>query len=145
MVVDMQQDFNAANGKSVVSNCKKVIKQAMLDDASIIFLEYNGCGPTKYELFNLTDGYANTYVDIKDEDDGSLEVAVLIRKHKLNKNHIKVCGVNTDCCVASTVRGLTSRFLNANIEILASACASDWNHPSGLSALRKMPNVNVRV
>lgn len=145
VIVDMQNEFRAANGKTIIANCKREIKRAMKDNAAIIFLEYYGNGPTKSVLSNLVDGYEWTWTETKDEDDGSLEVAVLIRKYDLDKKLIKVCGVNTDCCVKATVSGLTARFLNSSIEVIADACASDWYHESGLNLLRKIPNVNVRA
>jgi nicotinamidase-related amidase len=145
LVVDMQKYFPPANGKRILANCKKEIITAMKNKAAIIFLEYIGCGPTKRELSALTRGYARVYFDIKDADDGSLEAAVLIRKHKLPKANIRVVGVNTDCCVASTVEGLTQRLFKSKIDVVASACDSNWDHFSGLRHLSNMRNVRVSL
>lgn len=143
IIVDMQAEFNAANGKKVIANCKREIRKAMKDNVGIIFLEYNGCGTTHPELMDLVDGYSKALFETKDEDDGSEEAEFSIRSHRCNKTYIKVCGVNTDCCVKYTVRGLTARFSRATIEVIGDACASDYDHIYGLSSLRKIPNVNV--
>ena len=143
VVVDVQPDFYAANGKQFLLNCKREIRQAMKDNAGIVFLEYYGCGPTKIELRKLVDGYERAYFDTKDEDDGSLEVSVLLRKYYLNKKNVRVIGVNTDCCVRSTVEGLTAQLLNANITVVADACASDFDHAGGIRMLKNMSNVQV--
>lgn len=144
VVVDMQADFRAANGERVVKNCQREINQAVQDGAGIIFLEYSGYEATKKELYDLVDGYARAWTAIKYHDDGSEEAASLIRTHKLDKVNIKVCGVNTDCCVKSTVSGLTSRLPNPTINVIADACDSDWNHVHGLDVLMKMDNVSVK-
>jgi nicotinamidase-related amidase len=143
VVVDVQTDFDAANGRHLIANVKREIRQAMKDNAAIIILEYSGCGQTQESILNLVDGYHRCWTDTKDKDDGSLEVAVFVRKHNLPKQIIKVCGVNTDCCVRRTVEGLTTRFLKSTINIVADACDSSWDHISGLSMLGRMPRVNV--
>lgn len=143
LIVDMQPEFSAANGKRVLNNCKRELRKAMIENASIIFLEYDGCGTTNTDLVDLVDGYNKVWFETKGDDDGSEEAEFVIRSHRCSKTVIKVCGVNTDCCVRYTVQGLTARFTRATIDVISDACASDYDHMYGLTSLRKMPNVNV--
>ena len=141
VVVDMQAGFNSSNGKRVRENCLREIQKAVVDNAHIIFLEFDGYDETHPELTsNLHEQVA---VLQKSEDDGSKEVEREVRRNKRPTN-FKVCGINTDCCVAATVRGLTARFLMSRIEVVADACASDWYHLKGLEAMKSLQgNVNV--
>jgi nicotinamidase-related amidase len=144
VIVDMQPDFNAANGTRVITNCLREIKQAMKDNASIIFLEYAHSGHTLAILSNATANYDKSYITTKNEDNGAPQVSKLISKHKMPHKLIKVCGVNTDCCVKCTVEGLSLRYNQTSIDVIADACHSDWYHASGLDAMKKIPNCNVR-
>lgn len=143
VVVDMQASFEAANNRRVRENCKRELERAMESGAAILFVEYVGQGPTIPSLVKLTDDYERTFIVRKNDDDGSREVAKVIRDNKLPAKRIKVCGVNTDCCVFETVCGLTNRLSTANLEVIGDACNSDFNHLGGLNDLVKMPNVSV--
>lgn len=143
VVVDMQPDFNAANGARVTKNCLREINQAMKDKAFVIFLEYYGSGPTIKTLSDAVKTYSKAHFSTKHDDDGSDNVDVFIRKYKMKHNLIKVCGVNTDCCVRSTVEGLSCLYKRATIDVIADACDSDWNHSNGITMLKKIPNCNV--
>jgi nicotinamidase-related amidase len=142
IVVDMQETFRASTRDRVRKNCLREIEKAVKDDAHIIFLEYQHSGATLPELTkNL---HTKCYFKTKSEDDGSSEVEGLVHLKKLPK-HFKVCGVNTDCCVRSTVQGLTARFPMATIDVIGDACDSDWYHQKGINDLLAMKgNVNVR-
>lgn len=142
IVVDMQERFSASNRARVRENCLREITQAVKDDAHIIFLEYRSCGPTLPELTSAL--HTKCVFKEKAGDDGSAEVEAEVILNKLPK-HFKVCGVNTDCCVHATVRGLTARFPMATIDVIADACDSDWHHQNGINRLVEMKgNVNVR-
>lgn len=135
IVVDMQETFWASTRDRVRKNCLREVTQAVKDDAHIIFLEYAYSGPT---LGELTAALHNKCVfKEKSGDDGSAEVEQEVVLNKLPK-HCKVCGVNTDCCVYATVRGLTSRFPMANIDVITDACDSDWNHLNGLGKMESL-------
>jgi nicotinamidase-related amidase len=147
VVVDMQPNFNAAMGKRVRANVLREIKQAIEDHAGIIFLEYWASGHTHDELLKAVESinYKHYNVLTKHTDDGSKEVWMQINEPGYSKSHIKVCGVNTDCCVYSTVCGLTGRLPRTMIEVIEDACASDWNHTAGISRVKSFDNVNVRM
>ncbi len=142
IVVDMQARFHASKRDRVRKNCLREITQAVKDDAHIIFLEYNGCGPTLPELTEAL--HTKCFFKNKWNDDGSAEVESTVLLNKLPK-HFKVCGVNTDCCVRATVAGLTARFSMATIDVIVDACDSDWNHEGGVTTMTAMKgNVNVK-
>jgi len=141
VVVDMQPGFRSAKGKRVRQNCRREIDQAVKEEAHIVFLEYNGYDSTMPELTNYI--HEKCYFRQKFSDDGSEEVMNEVHLNRLPK-HFKVCGINTDCCVLATVRGLTARFPMATIEVVADACDSDWNHFSGLEKMRDLKG-NVKV
>lgn len=144
VVVDMQSTFRAALRDRVRKNCLREIKQAVLDNVGIIFLEYYGQDPTLPELIEPTSSYKKALIETKRGDDGSEEAAKQMRSNKFDTKTIKVVGVNTDCCVASTVRGLTGEFPNATIDVIADACDSDWNHINGIERIKGYANVKVK-
>jgi len=147
IVVDMQPKFKAANGERVRKGCMREIMKAITSKAPIIFLEYDsdyipgGYGPTLKELTKpVVDNY---YIEYKTRDDGSYNVQKLVKKHKLPET-FRVCGINTDCCVYETVRGLSLIFDNPNIDVVEDACASDWNHMLGIDSIKQISNkINV--
>lgn len=143
LIVDMQKYFNAACDPLTISNCQEEIKKAIKNRAAIIFLEYAGCGKTAPELLNLIQKYDRVYVKTKKDDDGSFEAMSIINNYRLAKSTIRVCGVNTDCCVLSTVVGLHALLPNAKIEVIEKACNSDWQHEVGIDKLHRLKNVKI--
>lgn len=137
VVVDMQTYFSAANDKSVLQNCKNEVAKAMDKGAAIIFVEFIGCGRTIPGLVKLTKYYDRVFIVRKDDDDGSREVRKVIKDNKLPANKIKVCGVNTDCCVLETVLGLNTLMKPSKMKVLAYACNSEYDHTYGLHLLQK--------
>lgn len=144
VLVDMQPYFEAANSRRVRANCKREIEKAMDRRAAIIFVEFNNCGPTVKSLIEMTDDYDRRFFAYKDCDDGSAEVSDVINVNGLAAKKLKVCGVNTDCCVKATVTGLTARLPNANIQVIGDACNSDYNHLLGIDSMKKMVNVSIK-
>lgn len=147
VVVDMQFDFASSRKPSVIKNCLALVKQAVKDKAGIVFLEYDTYGKTHLPLRLATSKYKKKFELTKQDDDGSPQVLTAIKKGRLPKQQIKVCGVNTTYCVAATVGGLTKRLPNAKIEVIGKACnsTSPTNHRMGLKYMRdKLPTVKVK-
>ena len=142
----MQATFGAANSRRVRENCKREILQAMESNASIIFVEYIGQGPTIPSLVKLTDDYDRVFITRKGDDNGSREVRKTIKDNKLPSRRIKVVGVNTDCCVLETVFGLNSSMRKTKIEINPKACNSFNSacHKSGLDYMATLSNVDIK-
>lgn len=141
VVVDMQPGFDSAHGKRVRENTLREVKKAREVGADIIFLEFEGYESTWDDLLN--EAPHDRYIATKREDDGSEQVARLVNTNKLFNNVFRVCGINTDCCVESTVRGLTARLPMSRIEVMGDACDSDWHHLDGLNRMRQLFGVTV--
>ena len=140
IIIDMQEYFDAACDYRTQMACRKAIRKAMKDDAAILLVEYRGCGKTAATLAGLLDGYKNAHVVKKSNDDGGKEVVRKLRREKLPRGTIRVCGVNTDACVEDTVRGImrNMRKRTPEIQVLANACNSNYSHREGIRNLRDM-------
>ena len=140
----MQPYFQAATNKRVIANCKRELLLAMKKRAGIIFVQYYSCGETNKSLLKLTAEYDRSYAVSKSADDGSAEIHDAIIDYRLSALRLKICGVNTDCCVSETVRGLTARMPRATIEVISDACHSDYDHHGGLKRMKGFENVSIK-
>ena len=140
IVIDMQEYFEAACDTETQRACKKAIRKAMKDNATILLVEYRGCGRTAATLAGLVDGYKNAHVVKKSDDNGGYEVVRKLRKKRLPRSTLRICGVNTDACVEATVYGIKKNMKNRlpEIQVLADACNSCENHRRGLRSLKEM-------
>lgn len=143
IVIDMQPTFSAANLPDVVAGVAHEITAGRAAGDHILFLEYKGMGPTHRGLLDLVKGYSRSYRVVKAEDDGSSKIVWAIDRYDLPCDHFRLCGVNTDCCVQSTIYGLLHDrahvFPNLRIELVKAACGTartlyghryDWRkHP----------------
>jgi len=143
IVVDLQKEFTAANNISTINACQNLLIQAMEDNATIIFLEFIGCGRTMETIYDLVDNYYNIYVLKKPSCDGSSYIKKLTASFEIPTMHFKVCGVNTDACVLDTVLGLSHSYPDAVVEVIESACNSDLDHNKAISIMEKKSNVVV--
>jgi hypothetical protein len=141
VVVDMQAKFSAANDIRVLIEVEKEILKAMDSKSSIIFVEYRFNGPTIPSLVQLTDHYNRVFIVRKSNDDGSREVNKVIRDNRLPSRNIRICGVNTDYCVKSTVFGLSKKIKSAKLEVIAKACNSNGDHTYGLDRMKEVSKI----
>jgi Isochorismatase family len=142
-VIDMQDWFQVKPNTRVSDNSAREIKNAIQDGASILFVEYKDCGPTIEQLTRITQEqhYHNAYRVEKRGDNGSIPIIDKIRANNLHEGHIKVVGVNTDCCVYRTVCGLKFDLPNTLIEVVGDACDSYWDpgaHQRGLKSIQDL-------
>lgn len=126
IVIDMQDFFGVSNNMRVTKNCKREIKESIVNNGHILFVEFSGCGDTLNILTDLCTGYKKVHYVSKWSDDGSSQIANELAAHKIPAKNIRVIGINTDCCVQSTVTGLHDIFPKSKIEVVADACASLW-------------------
>jgi nicotinamidase-related amidase len=147
LVVDMQASFYTANGERIQKNCIREINKAIKDKAHIVFVEYEHHGPTLSRLTEVVQQahYRKVHCILKAGDDGSYEIREYLLARHLPRLSFRVCGVNTNWCVLSTVAGLREIIPNSQIKIVADACAchSTKSHTTGLSCLKKMDNTRV--
>lgn len=141
IIIDMQNEFKASRKKSTIEACKNEIKIAMKNNAGIIFVEYYYTGRTLKALRDLTKFYEKLVIITKENDGGGNEVAAAINHFRFSKT-LKVCGVNTDMCVYSTVEELIYKD-DFNIQVVSNACNSELDHKKGLSKLKKLGQVEV--
>lgn len=140
LIIDMQTKFLEYGNDSCIPGVKREIEQAIKDDANIIFVEYIDEGDTIPELTDLVKHFTPTRVHkvVKPYNDGSKNILQLIQQLNLPSQHFKVVGVNTDCCVLQTVSGLKGKIPKIKMEVIADACASAYDHRSGLVGLRSL-------
>jgi nicotinamidase-related amidase len=142
-IIDMQEWFGVNPSSMVANNVEREIYQAMHDGATILFVEYQDCGNTIDRLTQIVrdSAYTKHHSITKKYDDGSKEIITAINNKKLPIKHLKVVGVNTDCCVLHTVSGLKSELKSTKIEVVADACSSSWSsdsHEKGLDSIRSI-------
>lgn len=145
LVIDMQDYFSASHSERVQRACIREIKRAIREKATIIYVEYEGYGPTIPQLTDVTSSakYRKAYHVIKDDDDGGQEVIDFLKEKHLPRLKLRVCGVNTDYCVLATTRSLQWRMPGSQITVVGDACNSNHNHKKGLSNLGFIPNTTV--
>jgi GTPase Era involved in 16S rRNA processing len=123
----MQPGFEASRKKSLQNNIIKEIKKARENSQGILVLEFitNECNKTHKAIIDPLRNYPFKKIVEKKDCDGSEEIMEQLRKHSFfNKTHLKICGVNTDECVADTVNTL-SEFDDIEIEVLPECCNTD--------------------
>jgi nicotinamidase-related amidase len=142
-IIDMQDFFVRPNTR-VANNCEREIRQAIADRAGILLVEYETCGTTIHQLTKLKEEFphARIYHVTKTNDDGSYEILNACYKFGLDSSKIKVCGVNTDCCVYQTIIGLIARAPFITIEVVADACNSNWGPDSHYRGIQNIKNLN---
>lgn len=143
VVIDIQPQF-MDSAKYILGSVGREMLLAMEREMAILLVEYDGQGETL--LRPLVENYRRCRVATKASDGGATEVRAALRKHNLPRTWLRVCGVNTDCCVYRTV----SELKNPIIEIAEKACFSNWdfsggpaNHNSGIARLAALPNVVI--
>jgi len=112
---------------------KRQIQLAKKRNGPIIFLEYIDCGNTRTELLALVKNYKYKAIKIKKRNSGAKEIIDVIEKNKFGKRKIKICGVNSDCCVLNTTTDLVERLPESKIHVIKKACNTTssnkgWNH-----------------
>ena len=146
-VIDMQASFGAANGAKVQQSCVREIKKAIKDNATIVFVEFEGHGPTLPLLTNLVKNakYKRAHYVLKNTNGGGKEVAEYLRAKHLTRSNIRVVGVNTSYCVLATVQGMNTHLNTSNLNIVADGCSCQVpsSHKYGLDQMRKLERVKI--
>ncbi len=161
--------FPSARNSLTIKNIIREINKANKEQASIIFVEYGDQDNCPYsptddllketcEKLNGTGKY-NYHFVTKYHDDGSEQIIDLIDRLNLPQEFIKVCGVNTDACVARTVEGLDKKLNkfsfdgfkldmrkdNTIIEVVWDACNTDSPYSLKPHDLKRHCSKNVVV
>jgi nicotinamidase-related amidase len=125
VVIDVQPNFDAANKANLIVGVTVELMEAMRERAPILFVEFHRCPATHKSLTDLMRGYDKFRRVIKMDDDGGHEVKAALEAAKWPAKHLRVCGVNIDCCVRATVRTLLQELPDTRIELVKNAC--EWN------------------
>jgi hypothetical protein len=139
IIIDMQRSFYEANAMWLIKNLQEEIEKSMKNKEGILFVEYDGFGPTHWELTRLVKNYPNHEVVRKQNDNGGKEVLDKLAAYYYNTSTIKVGGVNIDVCVAKTVTSLSRKLKKSKVSLLTHCC----NGPKGadFSWMRHLNNV----
>lgn len=122
IIIDMQpHTFETSRDENTILACIRAIEKAIEDDIPIIVVEYEGCGRTNQRLRGYLDGYEHTRYVVKNSDSGAKIIIECIEQNDWDIKTFRVCGVNTQCCVASTIRILVRKF-DKQIEVIKDGC-----------------------
>jgi len=146
VIVDMQYDFSASSNQRTISEIMRQIDLAKRRKSPIVFLEYKHEGETIEELMDYAlEDYEEVYQIEKEDDDGSLELCWGFAEFDLPFTHLRICGINTDACVADTVRGLIRDYPEVKVEVVKKGCHS--SNFGSKSAWKQFPHErhNLRI
>jgi len=141
VVVDMQQFFDAACDPNVIIGVTEEVIKARQQNANIILVEYAQCGRSHEGFSNLLKNYRRKARIRKWDDDGSAEIVRTLRRRGFEHRSLRLCGVNADCCVCATAKGLLERLGNTKIEIVKRACG--WTNPFDWRMYIRHPNLKL--
>lgn len=151
VIIDMQPEFKAAKGKRVYNAVMCEIKQAIKKRAAIVFVEFGNYNEvphtrTRKGLRLATSKYDRVFTTVKLQNDGGDKIMNMIVKNNLSRK-IRVCGVNTDACVVSSVRGMVrASEKKVKINVIADGCATAFGeeaHEAYLQLMGKLSNVKI--
>ncbi len=146
VIIDMQPLFESALNLDTIKACRREICIAIKNQCPIIFVECSNSvyGKTIYPLKNLVEDYNQAYFVDKWQNDGSHEIAELIRSIRKNSLKLRVCGVNVDVCLFDTVIGLREDF-GKEIEIVADATNASSGKNEVMKTCRTLRQYGMRI
>lgn len=127
LVVDMLTGEQAANNEQLLQAVERQIAIARSRGWAVLFLSTEPWrrGNVFPRLLKLVDGYApRCFTRVKAFDNGAPETFEACLDFNYPTGMFRVCGVNTDLCVKSTVSGLLKRLPHTSIRVIQEACAS---------------------
>lgn len=145
VIIDMQTGFVLSDNRTLVSNCRREIKNAIKNEWAIIFVEYKGLGRTIGELRSLTKKYPWVTTVVKNSDDGGIDILDTIFEKGYSNCRIRICGIYAELCVKSTVISLR-KFLpkTSKITIVKDASRNFYNSPKyKFTWANDLPGVNL--
>lgn len=139
LIIDMQSQYPAAMKPETINEVVKEVVKAKENGCGIIVVEFRDepqyrtksspYKPTHSEIMANIGPYERAHVVEKYETDGSFFIRQFLLNEKaawdFNIDNFRVCGVNTDVCVAATVNGLAEDFMDSKFFIVEKACNTD--------------------
>jgi nicotinamidase-related amidase len=123
LVIDMQIGFKESKSKRVISECQKLIQQAIKNKDKIVILEYVDFGETRKEIKDALGNYKVKYI-IKNTDDGGDHVHSYLQKRNWQATEIKVCGICLSACVRVTSERLAD--MGYEVAVIKKACDKEF-------------------
>lgn len=122
VVTDMQTGFEATKHDGVLDAVVALVAEAVEANVPVILLRMAGHGPIHDRILKLVDGYALCAREVKSKMSGADLVAAICRHNGWDASVIKLCGVNTFECVASTAENLVAELPDSIVEVQPKAC-----------------------
>ena len=140
VIIDMQYNFHRSYNATIIAECVKEVKRAKRLKLPIFIVEYVDCGYTEQEITDAVGKYKNCHFVTKYDDSGALELKELFEEENYCFNSLRVCGVNSDCCVAETVCGINYYYPKMKIYLNNKASGTfSYHHTFGIA--EKLKNV----
>jgi nicotinamidase-related amidase len=121
-VIDMQPYYEVSQVEWLIDNVLCEIKKAKRQHLPILLVKTIGAGEIDDRIFEEVESYSDSYVVTKKTCDGHQEIIKVLKRNKLGLERLRVCGVETDACVADTVTGLAESLPGLSIEVVKKAC-----------------------
>jgi len=156
IIIDMQPDFQASKSRGLRGNIKNELRKAIQNDCDVIFVEFdNHFSKTYSSLTKIVRNKNNVFFVSKEKISGGQSIANVVNLNGLSKT-FRISGVQTECCVMSTVTDLSKLFPGSKIEVIQNCCASFVSplnhrvndsaedlHSKALAIMNKITNVTV--
>jgi nicotinamidase-related amidase len=160
VIIDMQKQYPAS--EEVLPEVLKEIKKSKRNNELIAIVNFSGRALGR--IYKAVKGARHLVIN-KHEDNGAKAIFNTLidcasDNYKLDGppridiskiKQIKVCGVNTSCCVLKTVKSLS--YLRFPIKVLSHACANyfpdkkiadnAWLHDDSIKWMKEWKNVKV--
>lgn len=138
VIIDVQKGYTAAENENLLNSLLKQINEAKKDEAAIIAVTMKGAGSIINCIWEAICDYKYVVEISKNDIDGSGPIVGSFRKYPfLNTNKFKVSGVYSNICVSASIKGLSQRLPDSEIEVLTKCCYTDWE--DSLTAPKKDP------
>lgn len=124
VIIDMQYEFKESFNNRIINECVREIRRAKKLKLPIFIVEYLNCGLTVKDILDEIKSYKKVYFVEKDDDDGSGVLRDYFCKNHYLFNSLRICGVNSCCCVAETVWGLNEKYPKMLIYLNNKACGT---------------------
>lgn len=140
-IIDMQPRFKASQDPGTIQACLDRISQAMEEGAYIVIAQFKMFGKTDQRICDMVKGYRYVCYTHADQDDKSDAISRVLGKNRIKADDFRVCGVNLDACVYSTIYGLLDSFPGVTITLHEDACNSvcdKFYYRSTLISIKKL-------
>lgn len=146
VVVDMQEFFvKDCENKALVENVIAEVRLAMSKGWAIVLLECDPMriGGTLNEILAVVAHYPRFVRQTKVNPDGSKEVMMVCRMNDYCDYNFRVVGVWVDACVEQTAVSLVERIAYCVVNVVKSACSTNWDEKGAWEAFRKRSRLLV--